>query len=81
MRNTKELLELMLKHKELFFFGLCSWAELLFINDLITEAEYRLLRQYINENKPDKTFDWIYYFEPYKIAPRIEWIEQQIEKL
>ena len=81
MRTIKQLLELMLERQDLFFFGLCGWAELLLINDLIKEVEYRLLRQYINENKPDKTSDWIYYFEPREITPRIEWINQQIEKL
>ena len=71
----------MLERQDLFFFGLCGWAELLLINDLIMYDELTLLKQYINENKPDKTFDSIYYFEPTEITPRIEWINQQIEKL
>ena len=80
MRNTKQLLELMLRHKGLFHAGLCSWALYLYDDDLITRAEYRLLRQYINENKPENA-GRTYYWEKGKIAPRIEWINQQIEKL
>ena len=80
LRNTKELLELMLEHQELFHAGLCNWALYLYDDDLITRAEYRLLRQYIKENKPENA-GLTYYWEKGKIAPRIEWINQQIEKL
>ena len=80
-RNVKQLLELMLEHQELFHAGLCRWALYLHRNYLITEVEYLLLNQYIKENKPEEIFDSIYYFEPCKIAPRIEWIEKQIDKL
>ena len=80
MRTTKELLELMLKHQELFKVGLCYLAFDLYDDDLITRAEYLLLRQYIKENKPENADD-TFYWEKGKIAPRIEWINQQIEKL
>ena len=81
MRTTKQLLELMLKHKGFFHCGLCHWALYLYENDLFTRSEYRLLIQYIKENKPEETYDSVYYFEPSEIAPRIRWINQQINKL
>ena len=80
MRTTKELLELMLEHQGLFYAGLCRWALYLHRNYLITEVEYLLLNQYIKENKPENA-GRTYYWENGKIAPRIEWINQQIEKL
>ena len=80
MRNTKELLELMLEHKGLFHDGLCHWALYLYDDDLITRAEYRLLRKHIKKNKPENAGRH-YYWNYGEIAPRIEWINQQIEKL
>lgn len=81
MRNTKELLELMLAHRDLFRAGLCVWADNLWLKKLISDDEYIALRHYIEDNKPNKMFDRGYYWNAGVIAPRIEWINQQIEKL
>ena len=79
-RNMKQLLELLLERQELFHDGLCSWALDLHERYLITEVEYVLLNQYIKENKPENA-GRPYYWKEGKIAPRIEWINQQIKKL
>ena len=81
MRTTKQLLELMLKHKGLFYGGLCSWVRYLYDDDLILTDEYLLLKQHIKENKPAEICNGFYYWEFGKIAPRIEWINQQMLKL
>ena len=86
MRTTKELLELMLKHKglfraRLFGAGLHRWATNLFTYNLITRSELSILRKHIKKNKPDKTFSENHYWRKGEIAPRIEWINQQMLKL
>ena len=76
----KQLLELMLEHQELFEVGLCFWATNLYKYNLITYDELIILRKHIKKNKPvnaGRTFYWNYG----EINPRIEWINQQIEKL
>jgi hypothetical protein len=78
MRTEKELFELMLTRQDLFKTGICSWSFSLYIEGLITLNEYDLLRNYLELNSLK---DGGYWWEPYEIEPRIEWIKQQIEKL
>jgi hypothetical protein len=91
MRSIKELLELMLKHKDLFKTGLCFWALRLCAQDIISENEYKSLDEYIKNNRPDY-FSWTnfvesyddrggYYFPSRVIKPRIYWIKTHIKKL
>lgn len=91
MRTTKELLEIMLKHKDLFKTGLCFLALTLFSRDIITYQEYITLSSYIRHNRPDY-FSWTnyvkgydkrrgYYFPSGKIKPRIYWIKTHIKRL
>jgi hypothetical protein len=91
MRSIKELLELMLKHKNLFETGLGSWALRLYYRDIISENEYLSLDKYIRNNRPDY-FSWTnfvkgydkrrgYYFPSGVIKPRIYWIKTHIKKL
>jgi hypothetical protein len=91
MRTTKELLELMLKHKDLFKTGLCFWALTLFARDVISKNEYDSLCEYITNNRPDY-FSWTnyvkgydkrggYYFPSGEIKPRIYWIKTHIKRL
>lgn len=89
MRSIKELLELMLQHKDLFDSGLCGWAASLCGKCIITESETGALLLYINHNPPDY-FSWTnfvknhkhkgYFFPCGKIKPRIYWIKRHIKK-
>lgn len=95
MRSIKELLQLMLQHKDLFDSGLCGWAFELHSYGIITVWEFRSLDGYIKGNRPDY-FSWTNfienysgvsygapsaYFFPYgKIKPRIYWIKRHIKK-
>ena len=80
MRTIKQLLELMLKHQERFETGLCLWVRMLFWLSLIKNDERKLLLDYIKENKPENA-GYLFYWEEGEIAPRIEWINQEIKKL
>ena len=80
-RSIKELLELMLSHQELFGCGLCFWAVTLFSRKLIKKSELMSLRGYIIANKPENKKNIGYWWKKRNIAPRIKWINAQIEKL
>ena len=90
MRSTKELLEIMLQHKHLFYKGLCFWGERLELNSIITKKEGELLYEYIKCNRPDY-FSWTNFIKGYKsegyffprgnIKPRIHWIKRHVKKL
>lgn len=92
MRTIKEVLQVMLDNKHLFVSGLCNWATLLKIKDVITIEEYQLLKNYIENNRPDY-FSWTNFVSDYKqegrgfffpvgkIKPRIYWIKRHIKKL
>lgn len=83
MRTIKELLELMLHNKRLFFTGLCNWAS----NINMSYDEYQLLKDYIKKNRPSmfSSFDAFincknkFYWEQGNITPRIEWIKKHIK--
>ena len=89
MRSIKELLELMLQHKDLFDSGLCAWAASLYGKRIITKWEAEALFEYIRGNRPDY-FSWTnfvknhkrkgYFFPSGKIKPRIYWIKRHIKK-
>ncbi len=91
-RTIKELLQLMLEHQDLFVDGLCNWRNSLMYTDIISLEEYYVLKYYIKKNKPSMFSSWgvfkhrigfsdIYYWTPYKIEPRIEWLNKHISKL
>ena len=80
-RSIKELLELMLEHKELFGCGLCFWINTLFFRKLIKKSELISLRGYIIANKPENKKNIGYWWKKRNIAPRIKWINTQIKKL
>ena len=93
MRSIKELLELMLKHQDIFETGLCIWLiEMCYPSlpnrKLITNEEYVLLLTYINKNRPSKWSsidafahkDSNYYWSKGSIKPRIKWIKYHIKK-
>lgn len=96
MRTIKELLQVMLKRKDLFESGLCYWAAKLRRQGIISIQEEEALASYIGSNRPDY-FSWTnfienysgvsygrpsLYFFPYgKIKPRIYWIKKHIKRL
>ena len=90
MRTTKELLEVMLEHKNLFEnTGLCGLAGRLEFRDIINHQEWRRLRDYIKHNRPSKYSSLecfkqrhsAFYWRMGNLAPRVEWIKKHIKKL
>lgn len=85
MRNEKELLKLMLEHKDRFLSGLCLWVSEMYMNDIITYQEAVLLQNYINGNRPfwNRFFkgDISFWWKKGQIKPRIKWINKHIKKL
>jgi hypothetical protein len=89
MRSIKELLQVMLQHKDLFEKGMCHWVGTLHQKDIITESEAETLSEYIRYNRLNY-FSWsnfirghepgAYYFPKGKIKPRIYWIKRHIKK-
>lgn len=86
-RRIKELLEIMLSHKECFEDGLCLWSTNLWCQDHITYTEKNILKSYIRKNRPPfyssldvlmHTADAYYWFSG-NIKPRIKWIEKHIK--
>jgi hypothetical protein len=88
-RTIKELLTIMLNNQNLFKDGLCIWASILCLNEIITPKERLVLKEYINNNRPNfyeskKAFVGYvslspYYWDMNDINPRLKWIEKHIE--
>lgn len=92
MRTIQELLETLLKNRNLFERGLCKWVNNLYIKNIVTVDEYRILNKFINHNQPAKYISLVdfmyremrwsnYYWKCSKISPRISWIKHHIKKL
>jgi phage antirepressor YoqD-like protein len=77
--TTIELFEVLLENKQLFKNGLCAWIMEVMNKDLITNKECKLLRSYLRENIPKRTYT--FSWEVGLISPRVEWINMQIETL
>ena len=81
-RSIKELLIVLrdnLKdYFDLYCNGMCLVIKELYWHDLISEEEESILTNYLEDNKP---IDQMYWFVPGEIEPRLEWLNQQIEKL
>lgn len=88
-RTTKELLQLMLEHQDLFRLGLCRWKISLRECKIITQEESLKLATYIDKNRPSKysSIDAFrkrhsgFYWEPMEIKPRIKWLKKHIARL
>ncbi len=82
MRTIKELLQLMLDNKQMFYDGLCSWKNELHFRGLITSEELSLLYKYIANNKPFTLHRMFssgsYYWKMKNIKPRIKWLKYHI---
>ena len=89
MRSIKELLQVMLQHKDLFETGMCLWVGRLNEKYIITESEAETLFEYFRSNRLNY-FSWsnfirghksiVYFFPSGKIKPRIYWIKRHIKK-
>jgi hypothetical protein len=88
-RSIKELLQIMLKKQDYFGNGLCRWADNLYRNYFINYKERKIIRNYIDNNRPSmfSSIDAFkyrtdgYYWEPENIKPRIKWLKKHISKL
>jgi hypothetical protein len=81
MRTTKELLELTLRGMDngLFRKGLCGLIDRLRRENFIGLEEWYHLSNYINQNSPKKTYDYMWYWKPGNKKPRIKWLKKHIE--
>ena len=78
-RTIKELLQLMLDNQDYFIAGLCGLIFNVYSEGIISEKEYEIIKSYLNEKKPINAGR--FWFTRGEIQPRIEWLEQQIDKL
>ena len=82
MRTEKELWQLVLSRQDLFEDGICNWAWSVHENGLMTFHEYdRLMNMLdLNDFNIDK-YNFLYWFKPYELQPRIDWINERIKQL
>lgn len=83
MRNTKELLLIVLSKKYLFRFGLCQWIKEVAQEGHITIPEYEYLNIYIELHPPmflsiRESLYNDYYWNVGDIKPRIKWLKKHI---
>ena len=72
MRSNKELLQIYLDNKHLFFDGLCGWTYKLYVKLLITDEEERYLKSIIFNNRPKIGFlqkIGLSFISKYKMLP------------
>jgi hypothetical protein len=83
-RSIKELLVILRDNLERCFkvydsHGMCDVAIHLRGDDIIIRDEYNTLKNYLSWHTPIGVGD--YWFPEGELAPRLEWLNQQIEKL
>jgi len=84
----KDLLELLLRHEDLFEEGLCLWITTMREHNLFSLEDSYILRNYVWANRPSKysSIDvWIrrddpYYWKISELKPRIKWIKKHIRR-
>ena len=85
MRTEKELLQVLLDNMDRFETGLCHLTGILNIEGVITFEEEFIIDEYVYENSPEE-----FYIDEYDIhykwvkgekQPRIDWLNEQINKL
>lgn len=80
MRTTKELL-ILLRDKLHWYIkgcgGMCNTIACMYHDNVITSPENYLLRKYIGEKANNNEF----WFPRGELEPRINWLNEQIEKL
>jgi len=87
MRTIKELLKVLLEHKNKDYSGLCDMVTHLYNHSHITQDEYYKLLRYIGDNRPSK-YSSIgafinrnnpFYWPKYATRYRIRWIKKHIK--
>jgi len=63
------------------FCGMCVSNASMFDNKKISRYKFDLIYSYINDNKPEEHWFKGYWWKAGDKKPRIEWLNQQIEKL
>ena len=81
MRTEKELWELVLNNKGLFYTGLCGWVRDVYYAGWIESHEEWALKASLRRNLPPKVFDGSFCWPIFSIEPRIDWINERIKQL
>jgi len=71
---------LCIKYRELAATGLCTFIHRAKGCNLISYEEHKRLEKIIRDNVVSNPYSRRYYFEPGKLAPRIEYVEDLIKK-
>jgi hypothetical protein len=80
MRTEKELLQVLLDNMDKFETGLCIVTSILYSEGIITRYEKNVMHNYIYQYKPINSGAY-YYWKIGKKQPRIDWLNEQINKL
>ena len=82
-RSIKQLLQLLLDNQQLFITGICNWNLQLLHSGIITSLEVTKAIRYLEDNLPTRQYgsNDMYSWPPFKIEPRIAWIQEQIKLL
>jgi hypothetical protein len=78
-RDILTLLKVLRDNIGLLKFGFCWLCHQLYVTDVINEKEFLLLTDYLNNNKPKNT-NTSYWFSNGSVAPRLDWLNEQIAK-
>lgn len=83
MRNEKELLELLLEYidTDLYVSGLCSLTRSMWLHHVISKLEWDWLDNMLEVKKPVDCYDEDFYFSPFDIEPRKEFIRNIISNI
>jgi hypothetical protein len=79
----ERLLELFIKHKDLFEYGFCGFINELYENDKITYSEAVNLEIKLNDTIKEQGLisdNLSYYWEPGDYEIRLNWLKQTINK-
>lgn len=82
MRNTEELLELLLESIEncspLFFTGMCHSIQVLYLSNRISGKENDFLEDYLKDNCPRDIGMEDYWWDSGLKKPRINWVMNEL---
>lgn len=81
----KELLiklrDFIINQEPSIFRGMCGQISIMYYKDKITNLESIRLKDYIKSNKPNFVSSGVYWWDPGLKQPRIDWLNDQINKL
>ena len=79
-----ELVKKQIKHDTRYWImakGMCIVIENLEYAGAISLQESKILTDYLNNNEPVQMYNTEYFFKPNAAKPRIEWLDEQIQRL